>query len=649
MSLFQSNGALKYGGPIDLRMFAHKASVPDEVAKARGALAHPGVPLADLAHVGEMVKDLGLYAPTKYIDAAFRVLDECPLQDDIVRRPFLESPDSWRYAAHLKALDRATVLGVYGVYDRDLGVILGPRGVVLPLPLFARYSAVHKDALEARAIFNMVYSNALMKADTIKFSLLGSRAIISRLRSMDFERCNYRILHYDLRNAFYLLGVSEQVGDCCCVRLGDLVYRIRVCPMGWRRSCGCMQAITNSCILFKLPDEENLGVDPGELERAEVPAFIPLSDGGGIITVYDSVMHICEEKTAAKWRDRVLRNFGQAKLALKYLTLEGLNGSPLFCGIQMFTDRNGLKWSLDVKSVETWKAIVAQSLVPSPRTLFRLCGWLRFAGPILGWSECRLGRLTKAQSELGQVTLWDQPNVNPAVLKLAFALIEGIDEKSKQHRRSHVLKRGRSPPFYFAVDATPTCWAVYAMAGGVPVLLMAHHFGGDYDLRGKWVPSVAGCASSGPDVWPIDEAESFALLQGIKIGHAQGASLLICANDNQVVGWNYTNGYSRNNVIDHHIVESKYADGQATLLIADTPTLENYADIATRPNHVYPLTGVGSAAYRKKCTWDRLQAVRKHWECTASQYLLRAGATLPQAVIEDDACIEQEPSEPEES
>ena len=187
------------------------------------------------------------------------------------------------------------------------------------------------------------------------------------------------------------------------------------------------------------------------------------------------------------------------------------------------------------------------------------------------------------------------------------------------------------------------------MAGGVPVLLMAHHFGGDYDLRGKWVPSVAGCASSGPDVWPIDEAESFALLQGIKIGHAQGASLLICANDNQVVGWNYTNGYSRNNVIDHHIVESKYADGQATLLIADTPTLENYADIATRPNHVYPLTGVGSAAYRKKCTWDRLQAVRKHWECTASQYLLRAGAALPQAVVEDEARIEQDPSEPEES
>ena len=102
-----------------------------------------------------------------------------------------------RYAA-LKALDKATVLGVYGVYDRELGVIIGPRGIELPLPLFARYSAVHKDALEARAIFNMVYSNALMVPDTIKFSLLGSRAIIARLRAMDFERNNYRILHYDL-------------------------------------------------------------------------------------------------------------------------------------------------------------------------------------------------------------------------------------------------------------------------------------------------------------------------------------------------------------------------------------------------------------------------------------------------------------------
>ena len=197
-----------YGASIDLRMFVNKAQIPVDVTKARGALARPEVPLAQLGHVGSMLKDITLFAPTQYIDAAFRVLDECPLQEGIVRRSFLESPDSWRYAAHLKALDKATVLGVYGVYDRELGVIIGPRGVELPLPLFAPYSAVHKYALEARAIFNMVYSNALMVPDTIKFSLLGSRAIIAKLRGMDFERNNYHILHYDLKNAFYLLGVS---------------------------------------------------------------------------------------------------------------------------------------------------------------------------------------------------------------------------------------------------------------------------------------------------------------------------------------------------------------------------------------------------------------------------------------------------------
>ena len=214
-----------------------------------------------------------------------------------------------------------------------------------------------------------------------------------------------------------------------------------------------------------------------------------------------------------------------------------------------------------------------------------------------------------------------------------------------QHRKSHILKRGRTPPFYFAVDATPKCWTVYDMTGGVPTLLVTHHFGGDYNNDGKWVP-IVGHKSTGPDEWPIDEAESFALLQGILIGHARGASLLICANDNQVAGWNYTNGYSKNSVIDRHIIEAKYADGQATLLIADTPCAENYADFGTRMNYVYPSDPLeGSLTYRRKCTWERLLAVQKHWEATAGQYLLREGARKPLEVAEDDACVFQEPTD----
>ena len=49
------------------------------------------------------------------------------------------------------------------------------------------------------------------------------------------------------------------------------------------------------------------------------------------------------------------------------------------------------------------------------------------------------------------------------------------------------------------------------MRDGLPVLLVAHNFGGDYDHEGKWIPNVGTGATTGPDEWPI---ESFALLQG---------------------------------------------------------------------------------------------------------------------------------------
>ena len=41
-------------------------------------------------------------------------------------------------------------------------------------------------------------------------------------------------------------------------------------------------------------------------------------------------------------------------------------------------------------------------------------------------------------------------------------------------------------------------------------------------------------------------------------------------------------------------------------------------------------------------------AVRKHWEATADQYLLRTGSTLPQEIAEDKVRIEQEPEEMEQ-
>ena len=226
----------------------------------------------------------------------------------------------------------------------------------------------------------------------------------------------------------------------------------------------------------------------------------------------------------------------------------------------------------------------------------------------------------------------------------------GDDEEQgeERHRRSHVMKRKRYSPFYFAVDATPERWAVYEItANGIPLLWKAEYFGGHFDTQNTWIPELIGSTSTGPETWPIDEAESFAMMQGIKLGHSRGAPLLVCANDNQGVGWNYNNGYSRNDVVDGHIVEASYTDDQCTLIIADTPTKENYADIGTRLDEVYPSEGVGSLEYRQNATWARVQAAYACWLVNGKQYLLRAGVPTQNHVVSpsEDVCKEPEVDE----
>ena len=645
---------MTYSACADLRMFFSRRLTVD-LATLKGVIAKPNVPLADLKSIGSLKKDLKYFAKTSYIMEGLRVLEESPLQEDIVRRSFLESPDSVRYAWHIHVLEDKKVLGIYGKYCHTRHAILDANGVELPTPLIVRYSAVHKEPITARAIFNMVYSNALMLADTIKFSLLGTKHIISRMMSFDFIKGKLRIVSLDLLNSFYLMGVSPVVGQCCCVRLGDLVFEARVCPMGFRRSCGAMSAICTSCILKTYVGDADLGVDPSELTRPDVPGFIPLRDGGGIFVIYDSVLIVAEESNAAVWHKRLERNFVQAGLALKYNTLYGLVGTSSYGGMRLRTDRSGLYWSVEINSIRTWHSVVNQELVPSPRTLFRTCGWLRFVAPILGWSECKLGRLTKAQSRLGQVMFWDEPCVDLASIATAICLVRsvkiitktnerGVDEEQgeERHRRSHVMKRKRHAPFYFAVDATPERWAVYEiLANGVPLLWRAEYFGGYFDAENTWIPELYGSTSTGPETWPIDEAESFAMMQGIKLGHSRGATLLVCANDNQGVGWNYTNGYSKNDVVDAHIVEAAYTDDQCTLIIADTPTKENYADVGTRLDEVYPTEGVGSLEYRQRATWARVQAAHECWRETGKQYLLRKGPPL-QKDPNEDICKEPE-------
>ena len=562
-----------------------------------------------------MRKDMKFLAKAGYARKALLLLDEDPLIPGSEPPAFASTPDSARYSSHLQVMNR-NVLEVFGTYMPKRKAIIH-RGVVMRMPYIVRYSAVHKTPADARAIFNMKRTNKEMNANKVAFSLPGAARLIAEFRKMPLETAKLRILHFDVANCFYNGEVSELVGRCCCVRSGNLVYITRACAMGWLKSCGIFQSLTMACVLYKEETEDEMGVPNWATEGDDAPGFIPLEGGGGIACVYDSVIVIAPEDRAKVWYCRMKRNFRNHRLLLKFITLEELNSSPLYCGIQLHSDRTGLSWAPEAEALQNWKTIAKQALRPSPRTLFRLLGYLRHVAAILGWPRYRLGRLTKAQSELGLVKdeEWDLPYVEERHIVEACALILDIDPEEKANAKSHIKKRKRADVFFFAVDATPTTWAVFPMSDGEVETdaCVSGNFGETFtnDEHGAQVRTLCK--------WDIDDAEAFAMKEGITLGHSRGHTLMCGAGDSQSVGHCYNNGYSKGPVIDRMIVEAEYVKS-TTLILADVKGIENISDVGTRPDKAYSVRNV---EYRTAGTWTRLQNAYAHWEKTAETYLKR--------------------------
>ena len=181
-------------------------------------------------------------------------------------------------------------------------------------------------------------------------------------------------------------------------------------------------------------------------------------------------------------------------------------------------------------------------------------------------------------------------------------------------------KRGRGDVLWFAVDATPTHWAVYRLAG--PTVMP-----GEVDVRKG---PLAG-------LWLIDDAESYALSRAVAWAHEDEAAVAVIGNDNQVVGHCYHRGYAKPRVsagskqhrvneygeadlIDEHIREANYVAGPMIVVIADVPGVLNVADIGTRPTKVY---SEEEKSLRLQATWDVLNEAKSLYEEKAMYYVLR--------------------------
>ena len=506
---------------------------------------------------------------------ALKCLDGSPFDGEpcggLPARPWKEWPDSAFHRRHVEYLK-----GVAVVVPADPGDVTG----------VARYSAVLKDIEPpgARSIFDLRWTNEHAFPVDAQFTLLGVGAFIDVLRSLgDISAKGWRILHGDVKNCYHQMPIGLGLSLACCLRLGDAAFRPTVVPMGFGKACFSAQTLMWEVLLHKGP-EGDLGV-PEELKNmTHVPGHIMLRGGGVIVLVYDSILLIAPKATVDEFEKRIKRNTAEINVVMKYITVEGATADFVFCGLRLIQDRNGLSWTLPAAKVAEWKLVVGNTLECTPRSIFALAGMLRFAAPILGWERQRLGRVSKLQSSLGNVSDWKKPcdgNGPREGLERMREMIMALpeDDSQKQHMKSHIPKRGREEPMFFAVDATLTHWSVCQMSQGQIV----------WQEQGIFVKEAR-----------IGVQESLVFAMAVRRAKIRDVTHAVIATDNTEAGRGFARGHGVDD-IDGIVAGALY---ESAIIVADIGTDYNIADVGTRPDVSFSKENI---ALRTKRTWMCIQ------------------------------------------
>jgi len=615
-------------------------TVPGALGPVRGGYADPHARLCPLINVGGyIISGLGI-AKTPYSLVALRLLDECPIVNFSVVRAVEASPSSGYYKNLLKQLLESKVIrvirgGAVSItnsdrVEEDLSFARHPsQALQARSPIFTPrvcgvLRAVYKDSKgEARAIFDLVYTNKVSRDRKMTFSILGSAQLLDLVRTIDFTRQKYRFVHGDLKNAYYQLPIGPNLSRCCCVRMGDDLYEPLVLPMGFNEACGICQGIVFATILFRNPGEDPLGVDEAALAQEDAPAYVRLDDGGFICLVYDSFLVVTREDRAALWKDRLKTNFSRVNAMLKYLILEDIFfKNVLYCGIVFAMDSRGLSWCMEEESIKIWHHTARLELRPSPRTVHRLMGFLRFAAPILGWQHRALGKGTKIQSLLGKIVDWDGLIVQGCDIEYLKMLVLSVTVK-KCHPRSHIPpKRGRSDAVFVAVDATPFRWVIVVLreVGGI-VEIVKWDFN-DFKADLSYKPHTSLEADGGV---PIEVAEAIAMEFGLfEAAHHEG-SVKVIGGDNLIASLGMWKGFSRSGGVQS-VIDGSETPKDCPVIFVDIPTDENLADVKTRPKLLEKMTQQeieDEVMRRKAASWKRLRDGYNQWKLTARTFFHR--------------------------
>jgi len=277
--------------------------------------------------------------------------------------------------------------------------------------------------------------------------------------------------------------------------------------------------------------------------------------------------------------------------------------------MEVISDRNGLKWRVAATSLATWKVLRRVVLRRSPRSLFKVVGYLRFSMAVMGEPRWKLGRISKSQSRLGLVTEWDEEVVPLTDFERAWGLFDALVNdwerpEGWKHRLSHVPFVGNMPLFaVIAVDATPLRWAVNVLneSGAVPNFSRAGNFS---------------------EMTPISIAEAVGSSEGLASSVALAAPVIALCNDNRGVGRDVWKGFSAKDHVDVWIetCTELLVFGKKAIVCVDTPTDENYADIDTRPTEDY---SPEERLFRRQRTYERAIRAVEIWRLTGKSYFGR--------------------------
>jgi len=408
----------------------------------------------------------------------------------------------------------------------------------------------------------------------------------------------------DFKNFYPQLSISENLGLLMGVRFKGKKesYRMQVLSQGWTWACICAQGVSWLILLYRLDNDDSLGLEAKPDEWAVPPPKLDLTKEGVVVgficITYDNVLVITSDHMLyTKWGERIRRNCNIFNCVLKYCR-EEKNGFS-YCGIQYERTRNSFQFRMCKEKYTEWKSVYFPD--SKAKTLYAIISRLCYASRLRMEHTGARGRWMAIESLVGK--------------HVANLIAGGVEEKAAWRAElpdsilsKEVIENLKKEYYELVKPAEPsfTMWPNERLWRGKKVIWCAT------DARPKILAFVIYDESSGAinyhdkkDIAPsdIDVAEGLAVDLLMQYILPMDWDICVLGLDNSCVGWSLHKGWSPSSEL-HRVTSNVLLSIKEKILVCvDIPSGENIADCPTRNEPMESQEG----EMRRKATYARLK------------------------------------------